>query len=127
MASFNDVGEPSGILIVEFMFELPGDMKVIGNAMIMKQSCYIWLSAENGDCSMGSLAAAMPTRFEGMPISSTLINSENDLSSDMAQRLAFRFKIQVFVSWNLPESCENHNHLIDKHLITLLKKHFEIA
>ena len=125
MAAFSNIGENVGIQTEEFSFQLMDDMKVIGSAMIMNQSCYIWLGSKDEECMMGSLATAMPTRFDGMPISSTLIHSENDLSCNMAQRLAFRFKIQVYVSWNLPESCENYAHLVDKQLIVLLEHHFK--
>lgn len=124
VAASDSIGENLGIQTEEFLFNLVDDIKIIGNALIMDQSCFIWLGASDGPCVMGTLATAMPTRFSGMPVSSTLIHSDNDLSSDMAQRLAHRFKIQVFISWNLPEPYENHVHLIDKKLIEFLGKYF---
>lgn len=61
-----------------------------------------------------------------MPISSVLLHSEDDISSEMAQRLAYRFKIQVFISCNLPSSYELQISCIDKQLIELLNKYFKI-
>ena len=124
MAASNITGEKFPMITEEFQFNVVDDIKIIGNALIMDQSCFIWLGASDAPCVMGSLATAILTRFSGMPVSSTLIHDANDLSCDIAQRLAYRFNIQVFVSWNLPEEYESHVHFIDKQLIELLGKHF---
>ena len=124
MAEFQDEQRSSGIETEEFLFDLIDDIRVIGHAIFMDQSCYIWLGSKEEPCTMGSLATAIPTRFSDMPLSTSLIHSSDDCSSDMAERLAFRFKIQVFVSWNLPESYESHVHLIDNQIITVLSKRF---
>jgi hypothetical protein len=126
MSSFGVDGSETGIKTENFSFGLINDLRVNGNLMIMDQSCYIWLTSQDGECVMGSLATAMPTRFSGMPISTTLIPAEDDFSSEMAQRLAFRFKIQVFISCNLPPSYESHIHHIDKQIIDLLNPHFKV-
>jgi hypothetical protein len=123
MASFDESVE-MGIKTEEFSFELINEMQVVGNVMIMDQSCYIWLCCPTGEAVMGSLSTAIPTRFSGMPVSSTLLHSEDDISSEMAQRLAFRFKIQMFISCNLPSNYEPYIHHIDKQLIDLLGRYF---
>lgn len=120
-----DVAEgKSGIQTREFSFQVADNAQVLGSIMLMNESCFVWLGSEQGSCNMGSLATAMPTRFSGVPISTILLNDESDLSSDMSKRLALRFKIQVFVSCNVPESFESHMHIIDKELIKILSEHF---
>ena len=116
--------EHAGIRTNNFSFKVVNDITVDGSYMIMDKSCYIWLSCKDVPCNMGSLATAMPTRFSGIPVSTILMNSESDISSEMAQRLALRFKIQVFVSCNLPTSYEAYSHIIDKKVIELLKEFF---
>lgn len=56
--------EMEGIKTENFGFDLINDMKIIGQIMIMDQSCYIWIGESTGDCCMSSLATAMPTRFQ---------------------------------------------------------------
>jgi Proteasome assembly chaperone 4 len=114
----------AGIRTLDFSFKVVNDNSVDGSFMIMEKSCYIWLTCKDVPCNMGSLATAMPTRFSGIPISTTLMNNESDINSEMAQRLAIRFKIQVFVSCNLPPSYEAYSHLIDEKIIELLKEFF---
>jgi Proteasome assembly chaperone 4 len=116
--------EHAGIRTHDFSFKVVKDDIVDGSFMIMEKSCYIWLSCKDVPCNMGSLATAMPTRFSGIPISTILMNNESDISSEMAQRLAIRFKIQVFVSNNLPPSFEAYSHLIDQKVIEVLKEFF---
>lgn len=117
-------GKESGIKTMDFSFMVADNAQVLGSVMIMHESCFIWLGSEQGSCNMSSLSAAMPTRFSGIPISTVLLNDESDLSSDMSKRLALRFKIQVFVSCNIPQSFEAQMHLIDKELIGVLSEHF---
>ena len=108
----------------EFAFEVRDDFKIAGTMIIMEMSCYIWLGCQNEPCKMSSLATAIPTRFSGTPLSTTLLNDGNDSSSDMAQRLAQKFGIQVYLSYNLPPSYDMHALLIDRAIIDLLKEHF---
>ena len=117
-------GKESGIRTVDFSFIVADNSLVLGSVMLMNESCFVWLGSEQGACNMSSLSAAMPTRFSGIPISTVLLNDEGDLSSDMSKRLALRFKIQVFVSCNIPQSFEAHMHLIDRELIRVLSEHF---
>ena len=113
------------IPIENFVIDLPDDrIKVIGNIIAMDGSCYIWLGAYDSLPSMGSLAMAMPTRFESDPLSSELIRSKSSTSSEMARRLSKRYKIQTFVSCDLPEIYEPHIASIDRRLIEILDKNF---
>jgi Proteasome assembly chaperone 4 len=108
-----------------FVIELPDDgITVIGNAIVMDRSCYIWLGAHDSLPVMGALAMAMPTRFENNPLASELIQSRDSLSSEMATRISKRFKIQTFISCNLPESYESHMAAVDRRLIEILGKYF---
>ena len=118
----NDVG----IETEDFTIELQGGKQVIGNLIVMDQSCYVWLGNADDQPSMNSLATAIPSRFEAVPIStSLLINDEDDAGCDMAQRLAQRFNIQVFVSCNVSTTLlDSQRHDIDKRLIELFGRHF---
>ena len=54
---------------------------------------------------MSSMIVSMPTKYDSMPLSSTLISGEggsDDFGGSMAQRIAKRFNIQCFVSCNIP-------------------------
>lgn len=108
----------------EFSFEVRDNVKIAGTMIIMDKSCYVWLGCQNEPCMMSSLATAIPTRFSGTPLSTTLLNDGTDNSSDMAQRLAQKFGIQVYLSCNLPPSYDMHFLQIDKAIINLLQEHF---
>ena len=108
----------------EFSFEVRDNSKIAGTMIIMDKSCYIWLGCHDEPCKMSSLATAIPTRFSGTPLSTTLLNDGTDSSREMAQRLAQKFGIQVFLSCNLPPSYDMHALQIDKAVIDLLKEHF---
>lgn len=111
--------------IENFVIELDdGANKVLGNIIVMDGSCYIWLGAHDSLPVMDALSMAMPTRFENNPLSSELIQSRDSMSSEMATRISKRYKIQTFVSCNLPEKFEPHVAAIDRRLIDILEKYF---
>jgi hypothetical protein len=70
----------------------------------LSNSCYLWVGDAQTPC-MSSMIVSMPTKYDSMPLSSTLIPGEggsDDFGSSMAQRIAKRFNIQCFVSCNIP-------------------------
>lgn len=115
-----------GIPTEEFSIELHGGKTAIGHVMILDRSCYIWLGSHGAEPSMSALATAIPTRFEAIPLSSTLMsNDEDDIGREMAQKLAQRFKIQVFVSCNFAVSLlDKQRQDVDKRLVELLAGYF---
>ena len=124
VASSADAGD--GIPTEVFSIDLQGGKTAIGHVMILDQSCYIWLGNDNAEPSMSALATAIPTRFEAIPVSTTLMsNEEDDIGSEIAQKLAQRFKIQVFVSCNFSTPLlDKQRQDIDKRLVELLMGYF---
>lgn len=86
----------------KFNLTLKSSEVIIGTAIIMNKCVWLWIGS-SGDLSFGSLNVTMPSRFDEIPLATTLIQS-NDENSDniirMSQRLSKRFNMQVFVSCN---------------------------
>ena len=84
----------------KFNLTLKSSEVIIGTAIIMNKCVWLWIG-NSGDLSFGSLNATMPSRFDEIPLATTLIQS-NDENSDnivrMSQRLSKRFNMQFFVS-----------------------------
>ena len=86
----------------KFSITLKSNEIIIGSSIIMNKCVWLWIG-NSGDLSFGSLNATMPSRFDEIPLATTLIQS-NDENSDnivrMSQRLSKRFNMQFFVSCN---------------------------
>ena len=94
------------------------------NLIIMDRSCFIWLGNANDQPALGSLVSAIETKF-GV-LSSSLLGGDDERGSGLAQRLSRKFKIQTFVSYNLPESFDEEKLGVERKLVELLKVHFEV-
>ncbi len=68
-----------------------------------------------------SLSTAVATRFEQMPLTSSLIGNGDQMEQQIAQRIAKRFNKQVFVSCNVPDSPELYV-CIERKIYELLKQ-----
>ncbi len=101
-----------------------GDKLVSINLMIMDKCCFIWIGSANEQPSMGTLVSAMETKF-GV-LSSSLLGGDVENGSGMGQRLAKKFKIQSFVSYNLSSAFDDEKFIIERKVVDLLKPHFEI-
>jgi hypothetical protein len=105
---------------------------VFGNILYLKSSCFIWLSV--GEARLSRLDVSVPTKYDPMPLSTTLINESGSGNSDgsvcvgLMQRLAKRFGIQVFSSNNVAVEFEDSHgflwQLIEKKLVELLAQRF---
>ena len=77
-----------------------------GQVMTLDQCCVVSI-VERGGANlpvMGPLVMAMPTRFDPMPLSSTLLGGDVDeLASAISKHLAKKTGSQVFVSCSLPD------------------------
>lgn len=86
-----------------FIVDIDGNMSV-GNILFLERSCYVWIGDQN-ESSMSSLVVAMNTKYENMPLSTTVFdesgNDSNSIGCSLAQRISKRFNIQCFVSYNL--------------------------
>ena len=67
---------------------------------------HVWLgSDEMSQCSLNNVVTSIQTRHDPMPLSRPLVTTEpedDDMATQLAQRLAKRLKMQVFCSCSLP-------------------------
>lgn len=67
----------------------------------LKDSYLVWIGST--PCDFSSLAMAIPTKYDKMPLSTTILGSSSDtFSQNVAQKLSKKCNKQVFVSYNLP-------------------------
>ena len=95
-----------------FVLTFEDEKVVLVQATVMKDSCQLWLgSPESGSVSLGNMTVAMNSRFEDAPISTTLVNSgeeiQDSFSDSIGQRLANKLNAQVFVHCSLPQSYQS--------------------
>ena len=98
-------------MIIENFLETIENVEVALMMMFMDKSCYIWLSLVGQPIVMDSLLMSMQTKYELMPLCTTLLRSStNDetIGLGIAQRLAKRYNIQCFISCNLPDTIPEH-------------------
>jgi hypothetical protein len=96
-----------------------------GNVMVLDRSCVIWIGMSGEVPCFSSLVTAMETRYDPMPLTSTLMSTGGfSMSNGIAQRLSKRFHIQVFLSFNIPEGYDSDIPAIELRLVETLCKHF---
>lgn len=102
-------------------------LNAIGNIIFMDRSCYIWVSCPDScPSSMETLVVAMPTKFEPMPITTSLFQSSEDSNSNgIAQRVSKKFNIQAFVCCNLPDTHIELLLVIEAKIIQILQQEYE--
>ena len=82
-----------------FSFDL-GDKEIVGHCILFPTNCYIWFG-EKGASRMGSLVGIIPTKFDPISTSTTLISSTDectDQCSNIGRKLSTIFKIPIFIS-----------------------------
>lgn len=103
------------------------DVCITCQIIYLNQSCHIWIGNQNAPVALGSLALAIPTRFDSAPLTSVLINNEDEESyfgTAMAQRLSKKFSIQCFVSGVFNSVVEEFRIQIESALVQHLGKFF---
>jgi hypothetical protein len=102
-------------------------LNAIGNIIFMDQSCYIWVSCPDSvPSSMETLVVAMPTKYEPMPITTSLFQSSEDSNSNgIAQRVSKKFNIQALVCCNLPDTHIELLLVIEAKIINILQEYFK--
>ncbi len=126
----------SSICIVPFCIGECSNKQIQGRLTIMKKSCIIWLLEKNAELSFGSLVASIPTKFEPMSLSTTLISSTDDATNqctNISKKLSTLFKIEVFVSTEGYSEFDNNmnnggnvtSQLLLQGLIDILSKHYK--
>ena len=81
------------------------DVRFAGQIMLL-DGCAV-ISVVDSDAAppaMGALSAAMSSRFDVMPIASTLLGEADEIAKVIAKHLAKRASLQCFVSCSLPDS-----------------------
>lgn len=97
------------------------DKEILGNLILMDRSCIIWLGEKGTSPELNSLVASMQTTYDSMPLSTVLLDSEqNEAASGMSQRISKRCKIQVFLSYNLPSHFESETGFIEREVIKVI-------
>ena len=111
----------------QFKFNGPELNGILGQILVMKNSCWLWMSREleSGKYELGPLAAGMVSKLDGQPVSTVLQSSggtEDDVSASMSARLAKKFGIQCYVSSDIDEASVP---AAMKQLDTVMRTYFE--
>ncbi|XP_043474934.1 proteasome assembly chaperone 4-like [Leptopilina heterotoma] len=78
-----------------------GEIKISGHVIKMEKSIYLWVGDKNEN-TMNDFCLAMPTNYETQPIATKLFGPIADTTSmSIAKRLAKKFSIPIYVSFNL--------------------------
>ncbi|XP_032036491.1 proteasome assembly chaperone 4 [Aythya fuligula] len=103
----------SGIVLHDFSGRL-GEQRVHFHAMRLRDSLFLWVGAAP---ALASLAVAMCSPRDGVPVSTSLLGDPSDTASAcLAQRLARKTKKQIFVSYNLQNTDSNFTLLIENRI-----------
>ena len=93
--------------------------------MLLNGSCVVSLAGgadtPQVEPSMGPLCVGMSSRFDPMPLTSTLLGENDELPRSLCQHLARRTSMQCFVSSSLPEAATNFLPEILKHIQDALR------
>lgn len=94
-----------------------GTNVVLVQLTLMNRCCHIWLGSPQSDCRMNNMVTAIQTKYDSMPLSRILIQSDeredageevnrDEWANTLSARFAKRLNMQVFVSCNLPATGE---------------------
>jgi hypothetical protein len=96
-------GDPALNIKTEHFRIVSPPTAIVGRLMIMRGSCWLWLSKEKEGSSyeLGPMSMGVPNRFENLPMSSTVLRTHtplDDTCSGLAARLAKKHGIHCVVS-----------------------------
>jgi hypothetical protein len=76
---------------------------LIGHCIVMENSFYLWVGSSSQPCNFGVLETAMLTRYDNMPLSTTIFHESEGYegNSALARRISKKFGMQVFASVNV--------------------------
>lgn len=102
------------------------DESVSSQIIALNQCCMIWIGLSSDQPRMSDLSVSMMTPFAPHPISSSLIESgDGDTSStgqSISRGLAKKYKVQCFVSYNLPSRFEENLLEIMQSIFVLIER-----
>ncbi|EME31665.1 uncharacterized protein Gasu_10480 [Galdieria sulphuraria] len=84
----------------------------------LTNSFYVWMGTETS--LMKSLTAAFPVQSVPLHVTSTKLFGPNDVSEQLAERLALKYRCPFFISIGLDAQATEAFHLIEKKLFELL-------
>lgn len=121
--------DDAGILSEQLVVNLD-DKTVVANIIYLDRSCFIWIGTSDAAPALGSLITSLPTKFGSMPLSTTLLDEGNDLTTatGIAVRLSKKLNIQTFISCNLPTTFDDTPLFptLEKKLMEALTPHYQV-
>mmetsp|Transcript_17454 Transcript_17454/g.17548 ORF Transcript_17454/g.17548 Transcript_17454/m.17548 type:complete len:143 (+) Transcript_17454:122-550(+) len=118
---------PKNSIRIEKFTDIIEKVEVIGMALIMDRSCYVWLSLASSPKVIGSLVTSISTKYEAMPLCTTILEGQSHddaYANGLARRLSKRYNIQCFISSNIPESFEEGLMQIEQRVKIIFDKYF---
>lgn len=100
--------------------------QVTGSIIYMEQSCWIWINDSNS-ASFGTLDVVMPSKYDDIPLTSSLIKTGDESSIDIAriaQRLSKKLGIQIFISGQVQADRSN---IVEAKLKEILSSKFLVS
>ncbi|KAF0700924.1 Aste57867_8572 [Aphanomyces stellatus] len=108
--------------IVDFQEEFV-DQKFNVQIWLLPNACFVWIGLDGSPARMGSMSTAVKTRYDPLPLASSLIGGSGDeVEQQMAQRLVLRTGKQVFVSCNLPEDDMELCAFVERQIVARLRE-----
>jgi len=90
----------------------------------MQRSALVWVGEAGVPQPMlGTLTAAMMTRYDDFPATATVMGPPSDVGSSMASHLSRRFNAQVLLASPLPESFEDLAPEMERSIMLKLREH----
>ncbi|DAZ99085.1 TPA: hypothetical protein N0F65_008390 [Lagenidium giganteum] len=87
---------------------------------ILSHAMFVWIGPGNAPPQLGSLSTAMMTRYEPMPLITSLVGSPDFEEQQIAQRLARRTGKPCFVSCRLPDHVPELFAFVEKKIVERL-------
>lgn len=114
------------IEIKQFSLDAAGTVK--GHIFIMSKSCFVWIGSGDVPPEFSNLTVAMPTKYDNLPLSTTLLSEgggeNDDYSSVLSQRISKTFGIQCFVSCCASRQVQASVHAVEKMIVQEIRPHF---
>lgn len=122
-----DAGQ-SAVQLENFHINI-GESVILGQITYLEKSCMVWIGVHGTPPMMSSLQMALPNRFDNDPLSTVVFDDaqtgSTGVSNGIMQRLTKKFSIQIFMSYNVPETLDEDAIQIERKLLELLKPRYE--
>eukprot|EP00041_Stephanoeca_diplocostata_P024673 m.631894 g.631894 ORF g.631894 m.631894 type:complete len:129 (+) comp22574_c0_seq4:293-679(+) len=113
--------ESSGMSVKQFSVKYADTVTIHFHMISFSGGVYVWTGLSSG--ALLNFAVAIPTRFDDIPASTELLSSAVDTSSTlMAQRIAKRTGLQVFISCDLPSEPRGLQSAVERRILQELRQ-----